>query len=77
MWRLPVAHPERMALESELAPTLSEKRFERGAELRALGGAAAVIAAADKSKTVADDDEDDDDDWSGGFDIHLGVYTND
>ena len=72
MWRLPVADGERLALAPD-APTLSERRFKRGAELNALGGPAAVMAAADKSKAATDDQ----DDWSGGFDIHLGVYTSD
>ena len=73
MSRFPISPLERMTLESELRPASSEKRFERGAELRALGGVAVVLAEADKDKTASDDE----DDWSGGFDIHLGVYTND
>ena len=77
MWRLPIAQPERMTLATELPPSSSERRIERGAELAALGGLMAVMAAADKSKADADGEEDDEDDWSGGFDIHLGVYTSD
>jgi hypothetical protein len=77
MWRFPVADPERMTLESELRPTSSEKRFERGAQLRALGGVAAVMAAAEKIADRGEAVADEEDDWSGSFDIHLGVYTQD
>jgi hypothetical protein len=79
MWRFPVAHPERMALATELSPPSSERRIERGAELSALGGPTAVMAVVDKSKVAVDDEAvaDVEDEWSGGFDIHLGVYTND
>ena len=72
MWKPPVAE-ERLALAADVPPISAERRLQRGAELYALGGPAAVMAAADKSKATADDE----DDWSGGFDIHLGVYTSD
>jgi hypothetical protein len=77
MWRVPVTHEERLAIAAA-APLISdaitaERRPQRGAELYTLGGPAAVIAATDESKSTADDQ----DDWSGGFDIHLGVYTSD
>jgi hypothetical protein len=71
MWKPPVAYQELLALAADLPLSPSERRFKRGAELLALGGPGAVMAAADKSKATADDE----DDWSGGFDIHLGVYT--
>jgi hypothetical protein len=73
MWRLPVAFGEPLTLVPDASPISADTRFKRGAELLALGGAAAVMAAADKNKAAADDQ----DDWSGGFDIHLGVYTSD
>ena len=73
MWSLPVTHEERLAI-AVAAPLISdESRPQRGAELYTLGDPAAVIAATDESKSTADDE----DDWSGGFDIHLGVYTSD
>ena len=73
MWKPPVAYEERLALAADAPPISAERRLQRGAELYALGGLAAVMAAADKSKATADDEHD----WSGGFDIHLGVYTSD
>ena len=73
MWKPPVDTAERPALAPLTPQSLSDRRFERGAELHALGGPAAVMAAADKSKAAAVDE----DDWSGSFDIHLGVYTSD
>lgn len=41
---------------------------ERYGKLHALGGPNAVLAAADREGASTDE-------WSGGFDIHLGVYT--
>jgi hypothetical protein len=77
MWRrVPVTHEENLALAADAPPNpaaITAERRLRGAELYTLGGPAAVIAATDESKSTADDQEH----WSGGFDIHLGVYTSD
>jgi hypothetical protein len=76
MWRVPVTHEEHLALAADAPPipaAITAERRLRGAELYTLGGPAAVMTAADESKAFADDE----DDWSGGFDIHLGVYTSD
>jgi hypothetical protein len=59
------------ALQS-LAPEAHAASYDAYAKLHALGGPAAVIAAVE-----AKPDDAAFDDWSGGFDIHLGVYTQD
>jgi hypothetical protein len=46
--------------------------YDTYGKLHALGGSAVVIAAAQAKRDEAAFDE-----WSGGFDMHLGVYTQD
>jgi len=59
------------ALQS-LTPEVHAASYDTYGKLYALGGPKAVLAAAsaDRDDTVFDE-------WSGGFDIHLGVYTQD
>jgi hypothetical protein len=64
-------YDDRLALAAYAPPLRAERQSDRGALLHALGGPAAIIAAADKFPSVEADD------WSGGFDLHLGVHTND
>jgi hypothetical protein len=59
------------ALQS-LAPEVHAASYDTYGKLHALGGPAAVIAAGSATR-----DEEAFDEWSGGFDIHLGVYTQD
>jgi hypothetical protein len=59
------------ALQS-LTPEVHAASYDPYGKLHALGGPAAVIAAAQAKRDEAAFDE-----WSGGFDIHLGVYTQD
>ncbi len=58
------------ALQS-LTPEVHAASYDTYGKLHALGGPNAVLAAADRR------DEASFDEWSGGFDIHLGVYTQD
>jgi hypothetical protein len=69
MRTLLLAPDDRLALAAYAPPLRAEREADRGALLQALGGPAAIMAAADR---LADSD-----DWSGGFDLHLGVHTND
>jgi hypothetical protein len=59
------------ALQS-LTPEVHAASYDTYGKLHALGGPAAVIAAAQARRDEAAFDE-----WSGGFDMHLGVYTQD
>jgi hypothetical protein len=59
------------ALQS-LTPEVHAASYDSYGKLHALGGSAAVIAAASAARDLSAFDE-----WSGGFDIHLGVYTQD
>jgi hypothetical protein len=71
MTALLLPYDDRLALAAYAPPLRAERQSDRGALLHALGGPAAILAAADRicvDKT---------DDWSGGFDLHLGVHTND
>jgi hypothetical protein len=58
------------ALQS-LAPEVHAASYDAYGKLHALGGPDAVIAAATARDEAAFDE------WSGGFDMHLGVYTQD
>jgi hypothetical protein len=57
------------ALQS-LTPEVHAASYDAYGKLHALGGPAAVIAAAARDEAAFDE-------WSGGFDMHLGVYTQD
>lgn len=59
------------ALQS-LTPEVHAASYDAYGKLHALGGPAAVLAAASAAREEAAFDE-----WSGGFDMHLGVYTQD
>jgi hypothetical protein len=59
------------ALQS-LTPEVHAASYDTYGKLHALGGPDAVIAAAAAARDEAAFDE-----WSGGFDMHLGVYTQD
>jgi len=56
------------ALQS-LTPEVPATSYDSYGKLHALGGPKAVLAA--------ERDEAAFDEWTGGFDIHLGVYTQD
>ena len=64
-------YDDRLALVAYAPPLRAERQADRGAILCALGGPQAVMAAAVRDSEVETDD------WSGGFDLHLGVHTND
>jgi hypothetical protein len=55
------------ALQS-LTPEVHAASYDAYGKLHALGGPDAVTAARDEAAF---------DEWSGGFDMHLGVYTQD
>jgi len=57
------------ALQS-LTPEVHATSYDSYGKLHALGGPKAVLAAAERDEASLDE-------WSGGFDIHLGVYTQD
>ena len=57
------------ALQS-LTPEVHAASYDSYGKLHALGGPKAVLAAAERDEASFDE-------WSGGFDIHLGVYTQD
>jgi hypothetical protein len=59
------------ALQS-LTPEVHAASYDAYGKLHALGGPAAVIAEGSATRDEAAFDE-----WSGGFDMHLGVYTQD
>jgi hypothetical protein len=59
------------ALQS-LTPEVHAASYDTYGKLHALGGPNAVLAAVSSHRDEASFDE-----WSGGFDIHLGVYTQD
>ncbi len=59
-----------LALEGRTFPRATFR-----AELHALGGPAAVMHAGEAAQDLSSPA--DLDDWSGGFDIHLGVYASD
>jgi hypothetical protein len=59
------------ALQS-LTPEVHPASYDTYGKLHALGGSAVVIAAAQAKRDEAAFDE-----WLGGFDMHLGVYTQD
>jgi hypothetical protein len=58
------------ALQS-LTPEVHAASYDTYGKLHALGGPGAVIAAQAKRDEAVFEE------WSGGFDIHLGVYTQD
>ncbi len=60
-----------LALQS-LTPAVQAASYDSYRKLHALGGPEAVIAAGSAAGDDAAFDE-----WSGGFDMHLGVYTHD
>jgi hypothetical protein len=55
------------ALQS-LTPEVAAASYDAYGKLHALGGPSAVLAASEDAAF---------DEWSGGFDMHLGVYTQD
>lgn len=57
------------ALQS-LTPEVPAASYDTYGKLHALGGPKAVMASAARDEAAFDE-------WSGGFDIHLGVYTQD
>ena len=56
---------------TSLTPEVHAASYDAYGKLHALGGPDAVIAAAAARDEAAFDE------WSGGFDMHLGVYTQD
>jgi hypothetical protein len=67
----PLSSLNSYALQS-LTPKVHAASYDPYGKLHALGGSAAVIAAGSATR-----DEEAFDEWSGSFDIHLGVYTQD
>jgi hypothetical protein len=66
----PLASLNGYALQSH-TPEAHAASDDAYGKLHVLGGPAAVLAAASAHEEAAFDE------WSGGFDMHLGVYTQD